>query len=135
MILGTLSFYMLKNLDGAVRGAVLYVGGVLMMGSILSLTGALQSAFQDYIPKGFEGRFQGVRMCFMVMVPMIIGPIISMIIGLDAMGMNGEDFMPTYSIFLAAAIVAVFAAIPLFLVRKDDPRLRKRLTQKKDGAV
>ena len=69
-------------------------------------------------------------MCFMVMIPMIIGPIISMIIGLDAMGMNGEDFMPTYSIFLAAAIVAVFAAIPLFLVRKDDDALRARLAGK-----
>ena len=55
----------------------------------------------------------------MVMVPMIIGPIISMIIGLDAMGMNGEDFMPTYSIFLAAAIVAVFAAIPLWPVSRQ----------------
>ena len=95
-----------------------------MMGAILSLTGALQSAFQDYIPEGCEGRFQGVRMCFTVMIPMIIGPIISMIIGLDAMGMNGEDFAPTYEIFLAAAIVAVFAAIPLWFVRKDDERLR-----------
>ena len=127
MIAGTLSFYLLKDLNGAARGLVLYAGGVLMMGAILSLTGALQSAFQDYIPKGYEGRFQGVRMCFMVMVPMIIGPIISMIIGLDAMGMNGEDFMPTYSIFLAAAIVAVFAAIPLWPVMKDDSRLRSSL--------
>lgn len=133
MILGTLSFYLLKGLDGAAKGIVLYVGGVLMMGAILSLTGALQSAFQDYIPKGYEGRFQGVRMCFMVMVPMIIGPIISMIIGLDAMGMNGENFMPTYSIFLAAAIVAVFAAVPLFFVRKDDPRLRCSLSQRKEA--
>ena len=130
MIIGTFSFYMLKNIKGGAGAAVLYIGGVLMMGGILSLTGALQSAFQDYIPKGFEGRFQGVRMCFMVMIPMIIGPIISMIIGLDAMGMNGEDFMPTYSIFLAAAIVAVFAAIPLFLVRKDDDALRARLAGK-----
>ena len=103
------------------------------MGAILSLTGALQSAFQDYIPKGYEGRFQGVRMCFMVMVPMIIGPVISMIIGLDAMGMNGEDFMPTYSIFLAAAIVAVFAAIPLRAVMKDDKRLRESLRSANGG--
>lgn len=127
MIAGTLSFYLLKGLSGTARSVVLYVGGVLMMGGILSLTGALQSAFQDYIPKGYEGRFQGVRMCFMVMVPMIIGPVISMIIGLDAMGMNGEDFMPTYSIFLAAAVVAVFAAFPLRLVRNDDERLRAGL--------
>ena len=131
MILGTLSFFLLRNIHGAAGTVVLFVGGILMMGAILSLTGALQSAFQDYIPEGYEGRFQGVRMCFTVLIPMIIGPIISMIIGLDAMGMNGEDFAPTYEIFLAAAIVAVFAAIPLFFVRRDDTRLREAAAQKR----
>ena len=115
--LGTLSMYLLRFLDGGARVAVLYVGGVLMMGGILALTGALTATFQDYIPKGYEGRFQGVRMCFTVLVPMIVGPIISMCIGLDAMGMNGADFAPTYEIFLAAAIIAVPALIPLFILR------------------
>ena len=123
-ILGTLSFYLLKFVQGGVRTAVLYIGGIAMMGGILALTGALQSAFQDYIPAGCEGRFQGVRMCFSVLIPMIVGPIISMLIGLDAMGMNGEDFAPTFEIFLAAAIVAVFAVIPLLAVRRDAERLR-----------
>ena len=129
IVAGTLSFYFLKNLSGGARGAVLYIGGIIMMGSILSLTGALQAAFQDYIPKGFEGRFQGVRMCFTVLIPMIIGPIISMIIGLDAMGMNGDNFAPTYEIFLAAAVVALFAFIPLISVKKDDSRLRESLLE------
>ena len=125
-IIGTLSFYLLKDLSGGAATAVLFIGGIVMMGGILSLIGALQAAFQDYIPTGFEGRFQGVRMCFAVLIPMIIGPIISMIIGLDAMGMNGEDFAPTYEIFLAAAIVAVFAFIPMYFVRKDADRLRSK---------
>jgi hypothetical protein len=47
-----------------------------------------------------------------------------MCIGLDAMGMNGADFAPTYEIFLAASIVAVPAAIPLLFVRRDADRLR-----------
>ena len=125
VVLGTLSMYLLQFLDGA-RSAVLYIGGVLMMGAILSLTGALTAAFQDYIPSGFEGRFQGVRMCFVVLIPMIVGPIISMCIGLDAMGLNGADFAPTYEIFLAASIVAVPAAIPLLFVRRDADRLREK---------
>ena len=133
MILGTLSFYFLQNIGGTAGKVVLFGGGILMMGAILSITGALQSAFQDYIPEGCEGRFQGVRMCFTVMIPMIIGPVISMIIGLDAMGMNGEDFAPTYEIFLAAAIVALFAAIPLAFVRKDDDRLRAAGAQKTES--
>ncbi|MBR6323127.1 MAG: MFS transporter [Lachnospiraceae bacterium] len=118
MVLGILSFFALQFMDGGMKTAVLYVGGVLMMGGILSLTGAFTSSFQDYLPEGTEGRFQGVRMCFMVLIPMIIGPIISLLIGLDAMGMNGENFVPPYAMFLAAAIVALLAAIPIWLVRK-----------------
>ena len=68
-------------------------------------------------------------MCFTVLIPMIIGPIISMIIGLDAMGMNGDNFAPTYEIFLAAAVVALFAFIPLISVKKDDSRLRESLLE------
>ena len=114
--LGILSMYLLQFIGGS--PAILYSGGVLMMGGILALTGLLSAAFQDHIPRGFEGRFQGVRMTFTVLIPMIVGPIISLIIGLDAMGMNGADFTPTYAIFLAAAVVGVLAAVPLWFVRK-----------------
>ncbi|MBR7181978.1 MAG: MFS transporter [Clostridia bacterium] len=124
VVLGTLSMYLLQFISGGARDAVLFVGGIVMMGAILALTGALTASFQDYIPKGYEGRFQGVRMFFVVLIPMIVGPIISMCIGLDAMGMNGADFTPTYTIFLAASIVAVFALFPLLLVRKDADRLQ-----------
>ena len=124
VVLGTLSMYLLKFVQGTAASVILFVGGVFMMGAILSLTGALTATFQDYIPKGFEGRFQGVRMCFVVLIPMIVGPIISMCIGLDAMGLNGADFAPTYEIFLAASIVAVPAFIPMVFVRRDADRLR-----------
>ena len=116
--LGILSMYLLQFLEGAIAVTVLYLGGILMMGGVLALTGLLTAAFQDTIPKGCEGRFQGVRMCFTVLIPMIVGPIISLCIGLDAMGLNGADFTPTYTIFLAAAIVAVLAAVPLWFVWK-----------------
>lgn len=119
MLLGILSFWMIQFTSGITKTLILYVGGVLMMGGILSLTGAFTSSFQDYLPEGTEGRFQGVRMCFMVLIPMIVGPIISLLIGLDAMGMNGEGFVPPYALFMAAAIVALFAVIPIWYVRKD----------------
>ena len=120
--LGILSFYSLQFVEGFLFSLLLFGGGVLMMGGLLSLTGALTAAFQDYIPTGYTGRFQGVRMCFTVLLPMIVGPIISLCIGLDAMGINGADFMPTYHIFLAAAVVAVPAAIPLLLLTKKEKR-------------
>ncbi|MBQ8342236.1 MAG: MFS transporter [Clostridia bacterium] len=126
VILGTFSMYLLKFTVGAADSIILYLGGVLMMGAILSLTGALTASFRDYTPTGYEGRFQGVRMCFVVLIPMIVGPIISMIIGLDAMGLNGADFAPTYEIFLAASIVAVLAVFPIWFVRRDADRLRAK---------
>ena len=119
MILGILSFWAIRFTDGIVKTLVLYIGGVLMMGGILSLTGAFTSSFQDCLPEGTEGRFQGVRMCFMVLIPMIVGPVISLMIGLDAMGMNGDNFVPPYTLFLAAAAVALFAVFPIRYVRKD----------------
>jgi MFS family permease len=121
-IVGILSFYSLQYVEGALFSILLFGGGVLMMGGLLSLSGALTAAFQDYIPTGYTGRFQGVRMCFTVLLPMIVGPIISLCIGLDAMGINGADFMPTYNIFLAAAVVAVPAVIPLLLLMKGEGR-------------
>lgn len=118
-IAGILSFWCLQFLSGAAKTAVLYTGGIVMMAGILSLLGAFNANFQDHIPSGSEGRLQGVRMCFSVLIPMIIGPIISLILGMDAMGMNGADFVPPYSLFLAAAIVAVFALIPIVFVRRE----------------
>lgn len=123
-VIGTLSFWLLQFTDGAVKTVVLYIGGSLMMAGILSLNGSFSSTFQDNIPAGFEGRYQGVRMCFTVLIPMIIGPIISLLVGLDAMGMNGENFVPPYSIFLAAAIVAVIAVIPIIFIRKGADKSR-----------
>ena len=118
-VVGILSFFFIKFVSGISKYLLLYIGGILMMGGILSITGLFSATFQDYVPKGKEGRFQGVRMCFMVLIPMIIGPIISLILGLNAMGMNGEEFVPPYSLFLAAAIVAVVAIIPIIFIRKD----------------
>lgn len=124
-VIGILSFFFLKYTKGISLYLVLYIGGILMMGGILSLTGLFTSTFQDYVPKGTEGRFQGVRMCFMVLIPMIVGPIISLILGLNAMGMNGNDFIPPYSLFLAAAIVAILALIPVIFIRRDSNKLKE----------
>lgn len=121
-IVGMLSMYLLQYLGEETVSPVLYLGGILMMGGILALTGTLTAAFQDLIPAGCEGRFQGVRMCFTVLLPMIVGPLISLAIGLDAMGMNGENFTPPYAIFLAGAIIATLAALPLFIVFRNDKK-------------
>ena len=125
-VAGTLSFWLLQFADGTLRTVVLYLGGTLMLGGILSLNACFSSTFQDHIPAGCQGRYQGVRMVFMVLIPMIVGPVISLLIGLDAMGFNGANFVPPYSIFLAAAIVAVLAVIPVISIRRDADSPAKR---------
>ncbi len=134
VILGCLSFYLTKFIEkGIGKDLLVYFGGIIMMGSILSLTGALNSTFQDNIPSGCEGRFQGVRMCFTVLIPMIIGPIVSLIIGLDAMGINdAQGFTPPHAIFLAASIIALLGFIPLYFVRKSSKETVRKVEQNEE---
>ncbi len=121
-VLGILSFFCIQYFSGTARNLILYVGGIVMMGGLLSVLAALNANFQDLIPENSQGRLQGVRMCFTVLIPMIIGPIISLILGLDAMGINGSDFVPPFSLYAAAAIVATIAFIPVTVIRRNAAR-------------
>lgn len=133
IVMGTLVVYLMKFMPSSAYLPILIAGGILMLGCMLCMGGALMSAFQDYIPKGYEGRFQGVRMCFSVLIPMIIGPIITLAIGINFF--DTKDALattkPPFEIFLAATIVAVFAFIPLYFVRKDSSRLREAALAKR----
>lgn len=119
VIIGTLCFYLLQYMDGALRIVSIYIGGVIMMTGVFAISTALMANFQDLIPTGYEGRFQGIRMCFNVLMPMIIGPIISLLIGLNTQNGNALSFAPTYDIFLASSIVAIFALLPIIQIRKS----------------
>lgn len=126
VVIGLLAVYLMKFMNASAYLPMIIVGGVVMMGCLLSMNGALASAFQDYIPKGCEGRFQGVKMCFTVLIPMIIGPIISLLIGINSFDAKDElaSTSPPYEMFLAAAIIALFAAVPIYFIRKDADRMR-----------
>ena len=126
-IVCTLMMYLLKFMPKAVWLPLAYVIGILMLGSLLGLSGILMSSFQDYIPKGYEGRFQGVRMCFCVLIPMLIGPLVTLILGLNNTDTGAAGFKPPFSMFLAASIIAALALIPAYFVRKDATRLRDSL--------
>ena len=127
--LSMLVFYLMKFMPQSSYVAVMIVAGTLMMGALLSGGGALMSTFQDYIPKGSEGRFQGVRMCFSVLLPMLIGPLITMCLNLDKIDDTAADFKPPFEIFLAATIVALLAIIPIVFVMKDSNNLRAKKLQ------
>ena len=121
-----LVFYLMQFMPKNTYVAVMIVSGTFMMGALLSGGGALMSTFQDYIPKGGEGRFQGVRMCFTVLVPFLIGALVSMCINLAKIGDNEVAYMPPFDIFLAATVFAILALVPVIFVVKDADRLRKQ---------
>ena len=130
-IVGTLTMYLLKYMDKSAWLPLVYVIGILMLGSLLGLSGILMSSFQDYIPKGYEGRFQGVRMCFSVLIPMIIGPLVTLVLGLNDMDTGSTKFAPPFSMYLAASVIAALALVPAYFVRKDSDRLRESLLREK----
>ena len=138
-IIGTLLMYLLKfmgslnEMNYTLWLSIVCIIGIFMLGSLLGLSGILMSSFQDYIPKGYEGRFQGVRMCFSVLIPMIIGPLVTLILGLNNTDTGDAGFKPPYSMFLAASIIAVLALIPAYFVRKDSNRLRDSLLKAQEA--
>lgn len=135
LVVGAIVVYCMKFMDSSAYLPILIVGGSVLLGAILSVSGALTASFQDYIPKGAEGRFQGVRMCFTVLIPMALGIGIAQAVGVNSLDAHSAGQMqPPFELFLAAAIVVACAAIPLFWVRKDSDRLRSELMSRKAAA-
>ncbi len=82
------------------------------------------AAVKDFIPEGKAGLFQGIRMIFAVMLPMVIGPVIgdkacqsaAQTIINEA---GAEVIVPAKNMFLWAGLVCILALIPLyFLIKK-----------------
>ena len=107
---GLFGMYLVKDVI-----PLIFVGIVLMAGNML-LTAISNGLVRDYTPVFMSGRFQGVRMIFGVMLPMIIGPFIgSLIIGTS--NLTYEELgvikqIPTSLIFLASIFVLFFIFIP-----------------------
>ena len=132
LVAGAIVVYCMEFMDKSAHLPILIAGGSILLGAILALGGALTASFQDYIPKGAEGRFQGVRMCFTVLIPMALGIGIAQAVGVDSMNVHDEgQVSPPFRLFLAAGIVAAIAAIPLIWVVKDSDRLRRDLIARK----
>ena len=95
-----------------------------MTGYLVS-TAVLGAKIRDYTPEKETGLFQGVRMVFVVMIPMVTGPFIgqwvSMINGTWAKNEYGKwAVLPNEYIFLFAIIIIALAVLPLiFLIKKE----------------
>ena len=102
--------------------ALLIVVGTIMMGAFLVTSATVSGSIRDYTPDDKVGLFQGVRMVFQVLIPMVVGPYI----GAAVIANNSETYIelgvekkiPTPNIFLAAAVVGLFAIIPAIVLLK-----------------
>ncbi len=84
----------------------------------------LNAAVRDFTPENKVGQFQGIRMIFYVLIPMVVGPAIgNFVINNFPAGTYINDYgetvnVPVPGIFLASAIASVFILVPVIALRK-----------------
>ena len=112
---------MLTGLAGMyfVRGSVpVMVAGTVMMSGYMMMSAALGANIRDWTPADKAGHFQGIRMIFAVLLPMIIGPAIgaAVIRGGDStyIELGQVKTVPTPD------LVLVTVAVPLLLLRRSE---------------
>lgn len=81
------------------------------------------AAVKDFIPESKAGRFQGIRMIFVVLIPMVIGPVIGDMACQRAAQtiineVGASVIVPAKNMFLWAGIVCIFGIIPLYFLMK-----------------
>lgn len=100
----------------------LLVAGILQTVTMAAFGIVAGAWMKDLYPVQQRGQFQGVRMVFTVMLPMVIGPAIGSWL-IHAFGiptlLNGEaGFIPTPVIYYAAAVINLGAIFPLLRIPK-----------------
>ena len=99
------------------------VAGVVMMSGLMLLTATLSALIRDFTPVGRTGAFQGVRMVFNVMIPMIVGPFIGAALIHSTSGVYEEmgqvKGIPTPMIFAVAAAVLLVTFVPMVFLRRE----------------
>ena len=86
----------------------------------------LNASVRDYIPEDKVGLFQGIRMIFFVLIPMVVGPWLGDIAcrtsNFTIIEYGEEKLVPSTSMFVYAAIVALLIFVPLYLLMRKDEK-------------
>ncbi len=90
----------------------------------------LSASVRDFIPEDKVGLFQGIRMIFFVLIPMIVGPWIGDIAcrtsNLTIIEYGVEKLVPSTSMFMYASVVSVFVLIPILILAKKGFGVEKK---------
>lgn len=84
---------------------------------------AMNAAVRDFMPQGKVGAFQGIRMIFSVLIPMVVGPVIGNLVCRVSSVTYTNDYgvvtsAPGAVMFFAAAVVTVFILWPVVVLIK-----------------
>lgn len=116
MLIGLAGMYFARDMLPVILVAIVMMSGHLLVSA------ALSAQVRDLTPADKAGLFQGIRMIFAVLIPMLIGPFIG-----SAVIQNGQSTyvelgvtktVPTPAIFLAAAAVLLLSLIPILLLKR-----------------
>ena len=87
------------------------IARALLYGGWMTMTVAATAMFKNLEPQESRGRYEGVRMVFMVLVPMIIGPEIGSLL------ISANGIQPI--LYIVSGLVAMFAYIPIVILKRD----------------
>lgn len=97
------------------------ISGIIMMSGYISLGTNLNSIVRDLIPSNKEGSFMGIRMIFVVMIPMCTGPFIGEAISKAFPFGTYEDLgvvkaLPSNKIWLFSLLILLLIFIPIIFI-------------------
>lgn len=118
MFAGLLGMYFVRGFMPVI------VAGTVMMGGYMLVTATLSATIRDYTPKDRVGQFQGIRMIFAVMLPMIVGPNVGAAVirnsGSTYTDLGTVKNVPTPGVFLASAAALLMIVVPIMILKRRE---------------
>lgn len=108
----------------------LIIGGIILMTGYLVSTAVLGAKVRDYTPEKEVGLFQGVRMIFTVLVPMVLGPLIGSglcrIGGTPYQNEYGQTvYPPNKWLFFVTGMIFLCAVVPVILMIRKEKKINE----------
>lgn len=111
--------------------------GLLKIVVASAITGVMLTATvqtKNLIPENLRGQFEGVRMIFLVLIPMVVGPQIGSFIisryGIPTVVNGVQGFIPTPILYQVTALVGLLAYVAFYFVIKNNKKLQNQAQNK-----
>jgi MFS family permease len=128
MAAGLIGMY-LSNTKNHIADLILFgVAGFVMITGYILVSALCGAIVRDNTPKDAVGKFQGVRMVFSVLIPMLVGPMLGNAVNawrniplddLTSADVMTTQYIPAPEIFLVGGLVALLMFIVIPLLKKQ----------------